>query len=108
MAVEALGRPTTFVQALHGVRDGGKAVMVGIAPTGTTAPVPITHLVRRSVSGQCTAKGQPGMVWYACGKRIRHQANRHQYQVNAAVIRQAHANVVGMLQRSDELAQKGS
>ena len=52
VAVEALGRPATFVQALHSVRDGGKAVMVGIASAGTTAPVPITHLVRRSVSVQ--------------------------------------------------------
>lgn len=49
VAFEALGRPETFVQALSAVRDGGRAVMVGIAPAGMTAPVEITHIVRRAV-----------------------------------------------------------
>jgi len=46
---EALGRPETFVQALNVVRDGGRAVMVGIAPAGVTAPVEITRIVRRGI-----------------------------------------------------------
>lgn len=46
---EALGRPETFQQALAAVRDGGRAVIVGIAPTGAHAPVDITRLVRRAV-----------------------------------------------------------
>jgi S-(hydroxymethyl)glutathione dehydrogenase/alcohol dehydrogenase len=49
VAFEALGRPETFVQATSVVRDGGRAVMVGIAPTGVTAPVEITRLVRRGI-----------------------------------------------------------
>ena len=49
VAFEALGRPETFVQALGVVRDGGRAVMVGIAPAGVTAPVEITRIVRRGI-----------------------------------------------------------
>jgi succinate semialdehyde reductase (NADPH) len=49
VAFEVLGRPETFVQALGVVRDGGRAVMVGIAPAGVTAPVEITRLVRRGI-----------------------------------------------------------
>jgi S-(hydroxymethyl)glutathione dehydrogenase/alcohol dehydrogenase len=50
VAFEALGRPETFAQATSIVRAGGRAVMVGIAPAGATAPVEITPLVRRGVS----------------------------------------------------------
>lgn len=49
VAFEALGRPETFAQAVESVRDGGRAVMVGIAPAGATAPVEITRLVRRGI-----------------------------------------------------------
>ncbi|HLH73830.1 MAG TPA: zinc-binding dehydrogenase, partial [Chloroflexota bacterium] len=49
VAFEALGRPETFIQALSVVRDGGRAVMVGIAPAGMTAPVEITRIVRRGI-----------------------------------------------------------
>ena len=49
VAFEVLGRAETFVQALGVVRDGGRAVMVGIAPAGVTAPVEITRLVRRGI-----------------------------------------------------------
>ncbi len=49
VAFEALGRPETFVQAVESVRDGGRAVMVGIAPAGVTAPVEITRVVRRKI-----------------------------------------------------------
>jgi len=49
-AFEALGRPETFIQATQIVRAGGRAVMVGIAAAGSTAPVEITPLVRRGVS----------------------------------------------------------
>ena len=46
---EVLGGEQTFTQALAMVRDGGRMVAVGIAPAGTTAPVEITRLVRRSL-----------------------------------------------------------
>jgi threonine dehydrogenase-like Zn-dependent dehydrogenase len=49
IAVEALGKAATFVQAALSVRDGGRAVMVGLAPFGVTAEVDITRLVRRQV-----------------------------------------------------------
>lgn len=49
VAFEALGRPETFETAVQLVRDGGRAVMVGIAPAGVTAAVDITGLVRRKV-----------------------------------------------------------
>ena len=49
VAFEALGQPRTFEQAIGITRDGGRAVMVGIAPAGVTASVEITRLVRRGI-----------------------------------------------------------
>lgn len=49
VAFEALGRPETVVQAFEAVRDGGRVVVVGIAPGKTAAPIEITRLVRRGV-----------------------------------------------------------
>ena len=49
VAFEALGRPETFVQALEMVKDGGRMVVVGIAPGKSTAAVEITRLVRRGI-----------------------------------------------------------
>ena len=50
MAFEVLGNPITFNQAVLSVCDGGRAVMVGIAPVGTMAQVDITRLVRRKIT----------------------------------------------------------
>lgn len=47
--MEALGKPATFNQAVMSVRDGGRAVMIGLAPSGVTSEVDITRLVRRQV-----------------------------------------------------------
>lgn len=49
VALEALGRPDTVLSAVNSVRDGGRAVMVGIAPSGVTADIEITRLVRRGI-----------------------------------------------------------
>lgn len=49
VCIEALGHKPTFEQAVMTVRDGGKAVMVGISPVGVNAEVPITHIVRRRI-----------------------------------------------------------
>lgn len=49
IAVEALGNPKTFVQTSLAVKDGGKAVIVGLAPFGVMAEVDITRLVRRQI-----------------------------------------------------------
>ena len=50
VAFEALGRAETVVTAFDAVRDGGRVVVVGLAPTAVAAPIEITRLVRRSVS----------------------------------------------------------
>ncbi|GGN04449.1 succinate-semialdehyde dehydrogenase [Thermus composti] len=49
VAFEALGRPETFRLALSLLRDGGRMVPVGIAPSGVEAGVEITRLVRRKL-----------------------------------------------------------
>eukprot|EP00742_Colponemidia_sp_Colp-10_P005158 GILJ01005508.1.p1 GENE.GILJ01005508.1~~GILJ01005508.1.p1 ORF type:complete len:414 (+),score=43.51 GILJ01005508.1:146-1243(+) len=49
IAFEALGKPQTFETCVALVKDGGKAVMVGIAPAGQTAQIDITRLVRRQI-----------------------------------------------------------
>ncbi|KAJ4963998.1 hypothetical protein NE237_023937 [Protea cynaroides] len=49
IAVEALGKPQTFVQCSQSVRDGGKAVMIGLAPANSVGEVDINRLVRRQV-----------------------------------------------------------
>jgi S-(hydroxymethyl)glutathione dehydrogenase/alcohol dehydrogenase len=49
VAFECLGTPETVVQALNTVRDGGRVVIVGIAPAGATAAFEITKLVRREI-----------------------------------------------------------
>jgi S-(hydroxymethyl)glutathione dehydrogenase/alcohol dehydrogenase len=49
VAIEALGRPDTVVNAFMMTRDGGRTVVVGIAPGTTTAGIEITRLVRRGI-----------------------------------------------------------
>lgn len=49
VAVEALGKPQTFSQCVQSVRDGGKAVMIGLTLSGSKGEVDINHLVRRQV-----------------------------------------------------------
>lgn len=56
VAFEALGRPETVLTAFNVVRDGGRVVVVGIAPGTTAVPIEITRLVRRSI----TLKGSYG------------------------------------------------
>jgi S-(hydroxymethyl)glutathione dehydrogenase/alcohol dehydrogenase len=56
LALEALGRSETVLNAFNMVRDGGRVVVVGIAAGTTQAPIEITRLVRRSV----TLKGSYG------------------------------------------------
>ena len=49
VAIEALGRPETVVNAFMMTRDGGRLVVIGIAPGTTTAGIEITRLVRRGI-----------------------------------------------------------
>jgi NADPH:quinone reductase-like Zn-dependent oxidoreductase len=50
VAIEALGKALTFSQCAKSVRDGGKAVMIGLAAVNVMGEVDITRLVRRQVS----------------------------------------------------------
>lgn len=50
VAFEALGRAETVLTAFDAVRDGGRVVVVGLAPMSVAIPIEITQLVRRSVS----------------------------------------------------------
>lgn len=59
LALEAIGRPQTFRQATEMVSDGGRCVMVGIAPVGAVAEVEITRLVRRKLQILGSFGGRP-------------------------------------------------
>ncbi|KAL1364620.1 hypothetical protein HN51_012772 [Arachis hypogaea] len=49
VAVEALGKPQTFAQCTQSVKDGGKAVMIGLAQAGSVGEMDINRLVRRKI-----------------------------------------------------------
>ena len=50
IAVEALGKPQTFLQCVQSVKDGGKAVMIGLSQAGAVGEIDINRLVRRKVT----------------------------------------------------------
>jgi S-(hydroxymethyl)glutathione dehydrogenase/alcohol dehydrogenase len=50
VAFEALGRKETFATAVDVLDDGGRAVVVGIAPAGSRGEVDLARLVRRKLS----------------------------------------------------------
>jgi S-(hydroxymethyl)glutathione dehydrogenase/alcohol dehydrogenase len=75
VAIEALGRPETVTAAFRMVRDGGRAVVIGIAPGQTAAPIEITHLVRRGIRlqgsyGARVRTDLPELLRLAAGGRI--------------------------------------
>ncbi|KAM7275671.1 hypothetical protein ACFE04_017537 [Oxalis oulophora] len=49
VAVEALGKPQTFLQCTQSVKDGGKAVMIGLSQAGSVGEIDINRLVRRKI-----------------------------------------------------------
>ncbi len=49
VAFEALGSQATVETAIQLVDDGGRVVLVGIAPAGVSANLPIAHIVRRKI-----------------------------------------------------------
>lgn len=59
VSVEAIGHPATFRQATEMTTDGGRCVIVGIAPVGVTAEVEITRLVRRKLQILGSFGGRP-------------------------------------------------
>jgi succinate semialdehyde reductase (NADPH) len=49
VAIEALGRPETVSNAFTMTRDGGRTVVIGLAPGQAAASIEVTRLVRRSI-----------------------------------------------------------
>ncbi len=49
VAIEALGRPETVTSAFLMTRDGGRTVVIGLAPGQAAASIEVTRLVRRSI-----------------------------------------------------------
>src|SRR6185295_2013391 len=44
------GRPETVLQAFQMASDGGRVVVIGVAPMDAVAPIGITRLVRRGIT----------------------------------------------------------
>ncbi|MEV6131026.1 zinc-binding dehydrogenase [Streptomyces violaceusniger] len=59
LVLEAIGQPSTFRQATEMAADGGRCVMIGIAPVGRTAEIEITRLVRRKIQVCGSFGGRP-------------------------------------------------
>jgi succinate semialdehyde reductase (NADPH) len=59
LVLEAIGQPGTFRQATEMAADGGRCVMIGIAPIGRTAEIEITRLVRRKIQVCGSFGGRP-------------------------------------------------
>ena len=49
IAIEALGRPETVSSAFLMTKDGGRTVVIGLAPGQAAASIEVTRLVRRSI-----------------------------------------------------------
>jgi len=63
VAFEALGSASTFATSLDILDDGGRAVVVGIAPAGTTGSLDLARVVRRKLQilGSYGAKARTDM-----------------------------------------------
>ena len=75
VAIEAIGRPETVLQAFQMAADGGRVVLVGVAPMDAVAPIPITRLVRRGIqmvgSFGCRVRtDMPDLIAMAAAGRI--------------------------------------
>lgn len=84
IAVEALGKAQTFLQCTQSIRDGGKAVMVGLSDSRVRGEVDINRLVRRQVKiiGSYGARARQDLP-----KLIR-LAEAGTFNLNAAVSRE--------------------
>jgi S-(hydroxymethyl)glutathione dehydrogenase/alcohol dehydrogenase len=76
VAFEALGNPNTFATALNSVRDGGRVVVVGIAPVGVEGKLELIRIVRREVKiigsyGARTRTDMPAILKLAGGGLIK-------------------------------------
>jgi succinate semialdehyde reductase (NADPH) len=59
VVLEAIGSPVTFRQSTEMAADGGRCVMIGIAPVGVLGQVEITRLVRRKLQILGSFGGRP-------------------------------------------------
>ncbi|HYF00909.1 MAG TPA: alcohol dehydrogenase catalytic domain-containing protein [Planctomycetota bacterium] len=72
---EAVGRPDTVEQAFRMTRDGGRTVLVGVAPAGAKASIEINRMVRRGITlvgsfGCRVRTDMPELVRLAAAGRI--------------------------------------
>ena len=80
VAFEALGRPETVTLAYNIVGDGGRVVVVGIAPQNQSAQIEITRLVRRGIKitgsfGARTRRDMPEVIKLAVEGKINLRKN---------------------------------
>ncbi|GAB3267292.1 MDR/zinc-dependent alcohol dehydrogenase-like family protein [Arthrobacter pigmenti] len=76
VAFEAFGSAATVRTAVELVDDGGKVVLVGIAPAGVEAQINIAHLVRRKIQirgsyGARASQDMPGVLELVAEGRLR-------------------------------------
>jgi Zn-dependent alcohol dehydrogenase len=59
-SIEATGSSDTITQAVEMIRPGGTAVVVGVPPHGTTAPIEISHLLaEKTITGSTIGSLKP-------------------------------------------------
>lgn len=104
VAIEAIGRPETVTQAFNMVCDGGRVVVLGVAPMDAVAPIGITRLVRRGIQivgsfGCRVRKDMPDLIALAASGKIDVKASitrRYRLdQVNEAYEAMERGDIVG-------------
>lgn len=104
VAIEAIGRPETVTQAFNMVCDGGRVVVLGVAPMDAVAPIGITRLVRRGIqivgSFGCRVRtDMPELIALAASGRVDVKASitkRYRLdQVNEAFEAMERGDIVG-------------
>ncbi|MGC8949130.1 MAG: zinc-binding dehydrogenase, partial [Thermoprotei archaeon] len=59
IAFEVVGNPNTISQAVESVKVGGRVVLVGLMPVGTTAPINAARVVRSGIQILGSYGGRP-------------------------------------------------
>jgi S-(hydroxymethyl)glutathione dehydrogenase/alcohol dehydrogenase len=104
VAIEAIGRPDTIAQAFAMTGDGGRVVVIGVAPAEATASFTINKLVRRGIqivgSFGCRVRtDMPDLIALAASGRIDVRASitrRYRLdQVNEAFAAMERGEIVG-------------
>ena len=104
VAIEAIGRPETVLLAFQMASDGGRVVLVGVAPMDAVVPIGITRLVRRGIqltgSFGCRVRtDMPELIAMAATGRIDVKASitrRYRLgQINEAYLAMERGEIVG-------------